>query len=184
MTSLVQLFLQHLLKEKKGKGCDTRPLRSKAAVLISISRPFNQEVQWGMRASHPMLLHTLPVYLPRFSRYPFRAGSSLNELRESCHWPHPKPNNWLLATLGFEPSPSQTKVPKSSTPIHLARMDSQVDWCEKGNESIRSLCYETFTKKRSKCILVFNSNSLAGLMGIRLITEWTYAFISFFSLSF
>ena len=46
---------------KKRKGCGTRPLRSEPAVLISVSRPFSQEVNGGIRASHPVLLHTLPV---------------------------------------------------------------------------------------------------------------------------
>jgi hypothetical protein len=37
----------------------------------------------GLEASHPVLSHTLPVYVsPDFSRYPFRAGSTLAELTE------------------------------------------------------------------------------------------------------
>jgi hypothetical protein len=36
-------------------------------VPISVSWPFSQEVQWGGGINHPVLLHTLPVYLPWIS---------------------------------------------------------------------------------------------------------------------
>ena len=54
------------LQKAKGKECGTRPLKSKPAMLISVSRPFSQEVQWGVRG-HPVLSHTLPTYLSQIS---------------------------------------------------------------------------------------------------------------------
>ena len=56
---------------------------------------------------------------PDFSRYSFRAGSTLAELTESHHWP-PSQTKWL-GTLGFESLPSQTKDSESSASIHSAR---------------------------------------------------------------
>ena len=56
---------------------------------------------------------------PDFSRYPFRAGSTLAKLTESRRWPLSQTED--LGTPGFEPESFQTKDPESSAPIRKVR---------------------------------------------------------------
>ena len=89
-------------------------------MLISVSWPFSQEVQWGV-GGQPSCTFAHPSCLPSpdFSRYPFKAGSTLAKLTESRHWPPSQTEH--LGTFGFEPASFQTKDPESSAPINSAR---------------------------------------------------------------
>ena len=74
----------------------------------------------GLGANHPVLSYTLPLYLPHISPGThLELGQLWLSFQSQTTNPRPKLNK--LGTLGFEPSPSQTKGPESSASIHSAR---------------------------------------------------------------
>ena len=75
-----------------------------------------RKCNWGMRASHPVLLHTLPVYFPQI--FP-GTHSVLGRLRLSLQSytidPRPKPNNWVRWDLN--PCPLRQRITVGVPPL-------------------------------------------------------------------
>jgi hypothetical protein len=80
--------LKYYLKNLKIFCMLTKGLRCAGAdLLIRCLRPGVQCAVGGKSSEASR------VFPPDFSRYPFRAGSTLAELTGSHHWPRSKPNN-------------------------------------------------------------------------------------------
>ena len=91
MSTLPLFFLQWHHNENQRLRYWSRhcTLHLLLVVLISVSWPFSQEVSQGLGASHPLLLHILPVYLPQISPGTHLQPSQL-WLSMWNHWPQTK----------------------------------------------------------------------------------------------
>ena len=85
--------------------------------------PAARKCNGGLGANHPVLSHTLPVYLPQISPGTHLELGRLWLSLQSRYWPPSQTEE--LDTLGLEPASSQTKTrpltSESSAPTHSAR---------------------------------------------------------------
>ena len=117
----IDFALFFLLDEKK-KGYGIRLYSPYRRCWSPFLGPSERKCNGGLGANHPVLLHTLPVYLPQI--YPgthLELGRLWLSLQSHATEPRPKLNNWVH--WDSNPRPFRQRIPNpANQPTRLGRV--------------------------------------------------------------